>query len=273
MNILRTILASGLLLVGSSGIAQAESIVDNITGDLLHWQNNEIQFQYGTNYKQAYVPGSPAENQKIITLQHANGWKYGDNFFFIDFIDGDDTGRDIYGEIYTNLSFEKITGATIDVGPLTDIGFIAGFNHAREAKVYKYLPGLRLDWDVPGFAYLHTDITAYIDDSQGVSKGGAPSEDDSFMVDVSWARPFSVGVHDFSIEGHVEYIGSRDNELGGDVEAHILGQPQLRYDLGKALFNKPQTLYAGIEYQFWVNKLGDDKTNENNVQALAVFNF
>jgi hypothetical protein len=35
-----------------------------------------------------------------------------------------------------------------------------------------------------------------------VGHGGAPAEDDSFMIDFNWAYPFSVGNQDFSIEGH-----------------------------------------------------------------------
>ncbi len=34
------------------------------------------------------------------------------------------------------------------------------------------------------------------------------------MVDFNFARPFNIGTLNFSVEGHVEYIGERDNELG-----------------------------------------------------------
>jgi hypothetical protein len=35
------------------------------------------------------------------------------------------------------------------------------------------------------------------------------------MIDVNWAYPIEIGGQKFSIEGHAEYIDSRDNEFGG----------------------------------------------------------
>ena len=108
----------------------------------------------------------------------------------------------------------KLSGRKISFGPVSDIGFLLGLNWARDSEVMKYLPGVRLSLDIEGFAFANLDIMAYIDDSNGLSSGGAPEEDDSFLVDFNFARPFSVGAYQFSIEGHIEYAGSRDNELG-----------------------------------------------------------
>ncbi len=52
----------------------------------LHWMNNEIHYQYGDLDTPEFAGGS-SENTHIITFQHADGWKYGDNFFFIDYLD------------------------------------------------------------------------------------------------------------------------------------------------------------------------------------------
>ena len=84
------------------------------------------------------------------------------------------------------------------------------------------------------------------------------------MVDFNFARPFTIGESSFSIEGHVEYVGERVNEFGGQVEAWILAQPQLRW-------NPNDRISLGIEYQFWMNKLGDGATDESAVQALLVW--
>ena len=175
--------------------------------------------------------------------------------------------------MYANFSAEKIFGKKIEFGTITDIGLLMGFNYDKEAKVRKYLPGIRLAWELPGFQFLNTDFTAYIDDNRGVNTKGAPKEDDSFMLDVNWAYPFAIGNHNFSIEGHVEYIGERDNEFDEEVSWHILGQPQFRYDLGKALYGKPDHMFVGIEWQWWINKLGDRNTDENTLQLLMVGRF
>ena len=236
------------------------------------WMTNELYVKYGVLDIPTFAGGG---DQGTLTLgtQHADGWKYGDNYFFLDFTDAEKTGSDIYGEYYGNFSLGKITGKTVSFGPMSDVGLLAGFNYGREAKVRKYLPGIRLSWNIPGFRFFNTDITAYIDGSDGAAAGGAPEEDDSYMVDFNWAYAFEIGKHSFSIEGHVEYIGERDNEFGDEVSWHILGQPQFRYDLGKALFSAPEHLYVGTEWQFWINKLGDSSTDESALQLIVVGRF
>lgn len=239
------------------------------------WSTTELQLQLGKLDAPSFAAGGGEADTRIVTLQHADGWKYGDNFFFVDYLDDDRNDgfndKDFYGELYCNFSLGKITGNDLSVGPWKDFGVVLGVNAGADADVLKYLPGVRLVWDAPGFKFLQTDITAYIDDSEGIPGGGAPSEDDSYMVDFSWAFPFSIGEHAFSIEGHAEYIGERDNQFGQTVEDWILAQPQFRYDLGKTMFGRENTLFVGIEYQYWHNKLGDKDTDESAVQALVVW--
>ena len=52
--------------------------------------------------------------------------------------------------------------------------------------------------------------------------------------------------------------------------AHLLAQPQFRWDAGKAWFDAPGQLSLGFEYQYWQNKLGDEDTDESAMQFLAV---
>ncbi len=237
------------------------------------WSTTEVQLQIGT-LENAYSTGD--SDTQILTFQHASGWKYGDNFFFIDMIQTEDDNIDFYGEWYPTVSFGKISGKENFGGPLRDIGLILGINVGGDPNVLKYLPGIRLSWDVPGFAYLNTDFTAYIEgkDSDG---GGVAEEDDSWMVDVSWALPFKISSLNFSFEGHMEYIAERESTTGpyagSTVESWFLAQPQLRLDIGELIFKAPNQLFAGIEYQYWMNKLGDEDTDESAVQALLVWRF
>jgi len=235
----------------------------------------EAQFQYGRLESPSFA-GNNTEITRILTLQHASGWRYGDNFFFVDYLDdsGSDgfNDRDFYAEWYSHFSLGKISGRDLSLGPVRDIGLLLGVNLAAEADVRKYLPGLRLTWDLPGFAFLNTDLTAYIDDSDGAARGGAPTENDSFMLDVNWAYPFDWAGHSFSIQGHIEYIGERNNEFGDEVNDWILAQPQFRWDAGRAWFGQADQLFLGIEYQWWYHKLGGE-SSESAIQALAVWRF
>lgn len=247
-----------------------------VRSEIFDWATTELHYQYG-NIDTPGFTGGGDEFTHIFTIQHADGWKYGDNFFFVDFLN--DSKRDnfndsdFYGELYSYLSFNKISGRSFKFGPIKDFGLILGLNIADNPKVIKYLPGFRLSWDVPGFRFLNTIFTAYLDRSSGVDSGGAPEQNDSFMIDVSWAYPIDIGSHSFSIEGHMEYIGERENEFGDRVSEWLFGQPQFRYDLGKSLFNKANRLFIGTEWQFWINKLGDNNTHENTLQALIVLQY
>ncbi len=61
------ILAGGLLACGTT-----------FGGDLLQWQNNSLTYLWGKNFK------VNPETQQTFTFEHADAWKYGDNFFFVD---------------------------------------------------------------------------------------------------------------------------------------------------------------------------------------------
>ncbi len=234
----------------------------------LDWSDSEFHLQYGRIDVPSFAGGGRTA-QAIYTLQNAHGWKYGDNFVFIDTQDSRSSefqDSDFYGEWYSNLSLGKLTGKKIGGGLIRDIGLVLGINWADDARVIKYLPGIRLYLDLEGFAFANLDITVYIDDSKGVASGGAPQEGNSFMVDFSFARPFQLGEHNFSIEGHVEYIGGRKNQFGDDVRGWLLAQPQFRWNVN-------DRLSLGIEYQYWMNKLGDGATDENTVLGLIVWQF
>lgn len=256
------------------GLALAPLLFSQV-GLAADWSTTEVHYQRGKLDTPEFAGGGD-EYTNILTLQHASGWTYGDNFFFVDFSDsGKNTfyDNDAYMEWYTNFSFGKISGSEVGFGIVRDLGFIVGINYAADSNVRKYLPGIRFALDLPGFAFANLDVMAYLDDSAGVSSGGAPAEDDSFIIDFNWAYPFSVGNQDFSIEGHIEYIDERDDEFGNEVESHVLAQPQFRWDAGKALFDSPQRIFLGIEYQYWQNKLGDKDTDESVAQFLAVWRF
>ena len=230
-----------------------------------------FQFQYGklTN------PFSGAEEYTtILTVQQAAQWRYGDSFFFIDFLeDGVPDGfndKSIYGEWYPTLSIGKLTNTEISIGPIRDISIIAGFNADSDANVLKYLPGVRASWNVPGFFFVNTDLTALIDASSGTAHGGAPTTSNSFVFDINWGTAFGTDSQTFGFFGHAEYIGSQTNEFGSEVKSWLLVQPQLTYDLSKAINGEGNMLFVGIEYQYWWNKLGTTAT-DNVVQLLVVW--
>jgi len=251
------------------------------------WSNTEVQLQVGGEFESAGAQG--ISTGTITTFQHVGGWEYGDNFVFIDHSqysgkNGLNDSAEFYGEWYSNFSLGAITGNDLSFGPVKDIGLVAGFNYAPEVESTWVLPGVRLALDLPGFAFAQFDITAFIfasgADSSLAGNFGAPfsiiDEGTSFMVDFAWALPFKLGSTSWSFEGHAEYIDGRTqvNNFGTtELESWILIQPQVRLDVGELMGTPSNRLFAGIEYQYWKNKLGTKGVDDNTLQFLAVWRF
>lgn len=250
------------------------------------WGNTEVQLQAFGELERVGTGGTA--DTTIITFQHAGGWEYGDNFFFVDHsrysVNSNanfpvEDSSEFYGEWYSNFSLSAITDSKVAFGPVKDVGVVAGFNYAPEVDSMWVLPGVRFSLDLPGFAFAQVDVTGYM--HQGGGSATSPvftvvDEDSSFMVDFAWAYPFKIGSTSWSIEGHLEYINGRTqtNNFGTtELESWILFQPQIRLDLGEVLGNKAGRLFVGIEYQYWKNKLGEKGTNDNTAQFLAVWRF
>ena len=241
------------------------------------WSNTEAHFMYG-NYDTPTFAGGGSDDTFALQLQHASRWKYGNNFFFVNFANsGNPEFNDgqMYAEWWSFFSWNRIRGKDAWSGPVAETGFIMGLNWSTDLKLRKYLPGVRFALNIPKFRFANLDFTAYIDDSGGIAEGGVPKEGNSFHVDFNWALPLNVGRQKFSIEGHVEYIGGRDNEFGDPVSWHFLAQPEFRYDLGNGLWGEESAsrLFVGIELQIWINKLGDKNTDEIAPVALVVWRF
>ena len=233
----------------------------------------EFHYQFG---RLANPYSGEQRPTSILTLQQAAGWSYGDSFFFIDILDDDKSDgfndKDFYGEWYPTLSLGKLAGRTVGGGPLRDVAFIGGVNFDGDADVLKWLPGVRLSWDVPGFLFLNTDVTAFLDANDGVTGGGAaPRTGDTFMFDVNWGAVFDIGSQSFLFTGHAEYIGATTDELGGEVKSWVLAQPQFTWDLSKALNGTGNEFFVGVEYQYWGNKLGWGRHGASGDDNVAQF--
>ncbi len=90
----------GLAVLGPFACASAQAA---------DWSDTEFHLQIGNLDAPAFAGGGSARHM-IYTLQHASGWTYGDNFFFVDIVDSRQPGApdmDFYSEAYANLSLGK----------------------------------------------------------------------------------------------------------------------------------------------------------------------
>ena len=224
------------------------------------WSSTNIQYLYGDSYEAIFLDpvagqlDSEEVSASIITLEHVNGWKYGDNFFFVDITNPDRSGEELdtsfYGEISPRLSFGKMTGADLSFGIIKDV-LITTTMEVGEG-FHNYLYGLAVDLDIPRVPVFQ--INYYVRNEANTDTGN--------QITLVWLKPFSIGSVDFSFEGFLDYAYGVDPS-----EDNIITAPRLLVDLGKT-WGAPGVLQAGVEYQIWRNKYGIDGIDEDVAQAM-----
>lgn len=219
------------------------------------WSSTNFQYHYGTEYELG------DEERTLITLEHASGWKYGDNFFFVDITDPDKEGEftqtSFYGEISPRLSFGKMFGADLSVGIIQD--FLLTSTVEMGEGFHTYLYGVAVDLKLPKFNFFQINWYARNEVTFGTDLGQ--------QITLAWGLPFTIGKAAFSFEGFFDYAWDI-----APSEDNIITQPRLLLDVG-SLWNSPGVFQAGIEYQFWRNKYGIDGVDENFPELMVKWIF
>lgn len=219
------------------------------------WSSTNAQYLYGDSYTNV---GTDTEvSASVITLEHVNGWKYGDNFFFVDITNADrgdaKLGTGYYGELSPRLSFNKISGKNLGVGIVKDI--LITTTAEIGTGFHNYLYGLAVDLTIPKTPV--AQIHYYIRNEIG------PDKDLGSQVTLVWLTPFNIGGAAVTFEGFFDYAFDMEH-----VEDNIITAPRLLVDIGKT-WGIEGILQAGIEYQIWRNKFGIDGIDEDVPQFMV----
>jgi nucleoside-specific outer membrane channel protein Tsx len=221
------------------------------------WSSTNMQLLYGSGYELA-----SSEDATIITIEHASGWKYGDNFFFFDIWQPFDKDTNIYGEWHPRFSLGKMTGSDMSFGFVKDVLIATELNVERftyGAGWRAYLYGVGFDLNIPHFDFFA--INFFIRDDMTIA------DDRTFQISPSWNIPFTLGELRFEFGGFLDYSGAE-----GDGEAQLLTAPQLLLDVSN-FKGSPRNFYIGMEYQYWKNKYGVDGADESVAQLMAKWVF
>ena len=237
------------------------------TASPLLWQGNSLTYLYGKNFEV-----DPAI-QQTVTLEHVSGWSFGDLFMFIDSIhyngsqDASSNHSTWYGEVAPRLSFNKLSGQEIKFGPIIDVLLVGTYERGRD-DIKDYLLGPGFDLALPGFDYLQLNTYYRYSDSPDGVRG-------AWQITPVWAMTLPLGASDLLIDGYLDWVV--DNN-GNGKQANLHVNPQVKYDLGKALGWKVKQVYAGIEYSYWKNKYGIKNsrtfdTNQSVTNLLVKVHF
>jgi len=249
------------------------------------WSDTSLGYRYGNQFAEPFNPNDIAKN--IFNLNHVSGYKYGSNFFNVDFLVSDN--KDPAGAGSTNgaqeayvvyrhtLDLEKLMGSPFKFGPVRGVGATAGFDWNTKtdagynSKKRMLVIGPTLMVDVPGF--LNVSLLGLWESNapyNTFSKTSTPrySYKPHAMLTAAWGIPLGKDTG-FSFEGFANFIQSKGkNEFGADTAAETNIDAQVMYDLGSLLGSKGRAK-LGLEYQYWKNKFGNDHNGPAGSGALA----
>lgn len=239
-------------------------------GDILQWQSNRITGLYGTGFE------VDPEDQTTLTLEHADGWVWGDNFFFLDLIyfNGDtDPGKGsstYYGEFSPRLSAGKILKKDLSVLFVKD-WLVAGCYEFGEDAVGEdfgyqaYLIGAGVDLEVPGFNFVQLNVY------QRFPKDG---DGETTQITPVWKFTVPMGKSAFICDGFIDWVVNSD----GNYQKNLHICPQFKFDVGVLFGMKEKSLLAGVEYDYWKNKFGIEDsaaftTDQQAISGILQYHF
>lgn len=252
-----------------SALALAVSVAPQVSA--ANWSDTFVGYRYGTQFTE------PANDKKIekhiLSLTHVSGYDYGQNFFNLDLLqsdendpaNGDQKGEgdgafEAYLTYRHQLHLGKVFDADLSFGPVKEVALSGGFdlntkNTAFGPRKQLLLVGPTLKFDVPkGFL----DVSAFYAHERnrnGFKPAGQKDVtfSDYTVYNVSWGLPFDVGAVPMKFQGFANYNTAK----GQGTDYEILARPSLMVDVGQLAFNKSNTVWAGVGYEYWNNKFGN----------------
>ncbi len=240
---LRSIRCLLLMLIMLSTHSQAELLFSNASISYLKGDN----YQLGDNRRQ------------VITLEHASGFNWGDNFFFFDRLKNHDGQYSSYFELSPRLNLKTFGDLDLSFGPVSDVLLTATWESgsSSSSRFDNYLYGIGFNLKAPGFKYLKLNV--YLVDNE--------LKPDDEQLTLSWAYPFSIADQNFLYDGFLDWSSSSHSHA-----AEMNFTSQIKWDLGHYL-HMERALYVGFEYAYWNNKFGVKGVNERNPSILLKWHF
>jgi len=267
------------------------------------WSDTYLDYRYGTAFRESYVnrQDGGAQNiaKHIIGFNHTSGYKYGINFFNVDFLMSDDkdaascpnfqcTGQahDVYAVYRHHLEWGKIVPShPVKIWGVKDLAFTLGFDWQAKtdagynSKKRMWVWGPTVELNVPGYMNVgvyglnesNAPCTTMPPQAVGYPASGCYSRyfyKTHVMLSSSWSIPISTWP--VSYEGYANIISAKGtNEFGGPTKPEINWDSEIMVDVGALLGGPKATFKVGPEFQYWRNKYGNDHNGGAGPGAFA----
>lgn len=217
--------------------------------------DTSISALYGTDYELV-----PQETLTTVTLEHASTHTWGGVFFFVDRHQGKENAagkefKETYGELAPKLKLAKFDNSFVKQVNLAGQYEFGSNSNGFSQDNYLVGVGADLNVPIPGMKYASASLYHAFNDKDN-------ADDQQITLTYGWEK------NNFVIDGYVDYaFNSEDDSVKDNI--HI--NPQLKYNLQEVL-GIDNRLEVGMEYSYWKNKFGSDKT-QNAASALVKFHF
>lgn len=226
--------------------------VNATEAEFIQWHSSNVQFLRGADYEL----GDSTRN--VLTVEHANSWRYGDFYIFGDQVWPDQGPSTYYYEPTLRFSLNKISAKDNAVGIVKDVLFALNFEKPKGQSGRRLL-GLAVDLDIEGFRFFKTML---------FSRDNPDLAGSTYQFTLAWNYPFTLGGVNFLTEGFTDMAGSE-----GTTVAHQLLVPRLLMDAGQMVGFRENRLWVGIEWQYWHNKFGVKGVTESVPQVQIKYVF
>ncbi|MFD2191975.1 hypothetical protein [Pistricoccus aurantiacus] len=256
------------------------------------WSDTAIGYRYGTQFAE---PGNDKDIEKhVLSLTHASGYAYGQNFFNLDMLqsdsndpanNSDDGALEAYLTFRTQLHYGKVFGNPLAFGPVKDMALTGGFdlntkNTAFAPRKRLLLLGPTFKFDVPkGFVDLSL-LYAKEWNHCGLDICAQPGFTDDidfdpyYQINLVWGIPFALGDTSMKFQGFYSYNGEKGEDyFNDDTEQEQLMRTSVMLDVGKVVWQQENNLWAGVGYEYWRNKFGNPDEKDGVDTDALTFNL
>jgi nucleoside-specific outer membrane channel protein Tsx len=271
---------NGMLIVACLGVygqAMAADFSDTFVG-----------YRYGPRYAEPANKNNVPKN--IFSLGHFSSYAYGTNAFNVDMLlshsndpaaDSTRGATEIYATYRTQLQYGKVTGTPIAFGPISDLALTAGFdfntkNNVAGPEKRAFVIGPTFKFNVPGILDLSL---LYYKETNHKGVPGTPEPDMTFdntaMVAATWNFPInSGGALPGVFKGLASYIFPKGKDYNHvETAGETLIRTALMFDIGNVVLHRKNAMYAGVGYEFWKNKFGNQPSSIGSQTSTPTINF
>jgi len=246
------------------------------TGMAAEWSDTSIGIRYGTRFAEPFV--GAGISKRIINLTHASGYKYGSNFFNVDFLmsDGkDDNAQEAYVVYRHTFDLGKVMDRKFEYGPVSGMGLTAGFDWNTKndpgygSRKRMLVLGPTFFLATPGF--FNAGIYLLYESNQPAAAHIARYTYDLHpMLGLTWGIPIA-GASGFSFEGYLNWIAAKGtNEFGGPTAPEFNFDGAIMYDASRWVGADKGRFKVGFEYQYWRNKFGNPHSVPGSVASTPM---